>query len=240
MRVPITTHPTRELAGFVLLALATVVFGWTGWADEAPVVEAHPELAEMFVADQADRSVNGHDVDWSVVSKRDAERRDRVRAIVDGGGARLAEDYYHAAMVFQHGEGVEDVRWARDWAKKAMELAPDPESQIHRRAKWLFAAATDRHLHRQGKPQIYGTQLHTEGGLWTLEPYDRETVSAEERAAHGVRTIPEQEAWRDRMNEELRARGLIEEGEEAAAVDAAAGDAAAGDDAAAIDETEEP
>lgn len=170
---------------------------------------ASDELRELFAADQADRRGNMHDMDWQAISQRDADRRARVTAIVDSGAARTAADFYHAAMVFQHGEGVDDIRQARDWAKKATELA-DEGSEIHGRARWLFAAATDRHLHRQGKPQIYGTQLvRHQGGPWTLEPFDRDAVSDEERQAHGVRSIGEQEARAKQMNEELRQRGLL-------------------------------
>lgn len=180
--------------------------------DEPSTKSGNPELAELFAGDQADRSGSMHDIDWSKVSARDAERRQRVMEIVEAGEARVAADYYHAAMVFQHGEGVDDIRQARDWARKAVELETDPSSEIHKRAKWLLAAATDRHLHRQGKPQIFGTQFvrDPDGGPWTMEPFDREAISAEERAAHGVRPIEEQMKRVESMNETLRTRGLLE------------------------------
>jgi hypothetical protein len=173
-------------------------------------VEDHPELRAAFDGDQADRTGSMHDMDWEAVSRRDAERRGRVRELVEAGEARTAADYYHAAMVFQHGEGIEDIRQARDWAQRGVELA-GTEDPVRRRALWLFAAATDRHLHRQGEPQIYGTQFIRDpnGGPWTMEPFDREAISAEERAAHGVASIAEQEERLEAMNRELRERGLL-------------------------------
>ena len=178
-------------------------------ASEPPL--DHPELRALYEGDQADRSGNMHDMDWEAVSQRDAERRKRVMALVEAGEATTGTDYFHAAMVFQHGEGVEDIRVARDWAARSVELAEEG-GEIHGRAKWLFAAATDRYLHRQGKPQIYGTQFIRDpnGGPWTMEPFDREAVTPEERAAQDVPPIETQEERLGRMNEELRERGLLD------------------------------
>ncbi|MEM1182089.1 MAG: hypothetical protein AAGM22_27320 [Acidobacteriota bacterium] len=183
--------------------------------ETAPAAAENPELAQLYAGDQDDRKVNMHEADWDEISKRDAERRARVLEIVGAGQARVAADYFHAAMVFQHGQGIEDIRQARDWAKKATELASDPASKIHRRAKWLFAAATDRHLHRLGEPQIFGTQFRreTDESPWSMEPFDREAISPEERKAHGVPTIEQQEGRLATMNSELEERGLLKDPE---------------------------
>ena len=208
---PVDRVRISALCSVLLLCLVVPVE-----ADSPPAPPPdHPDLLSHFEGDQADRSGNMHDMDWEAVSKRDAERRERTLELVEAGEAKTAADFYHAAMVFQHGEGVDDIRIARDWAARAAELAEEG-SEIHGRAKWLFAAATDRHLHRQGKPQIYGTQFvrNPNGGPWTLEPFDREAVTPEEREAHGVPPIEKQAERLGRMNEELRERGLLASAEQ--------------------------
>lgn len=204
------------LAVLCALAVLSLAAG-TGPArgEETPGPVDIPELQALYEADQADRSGSMHDMDWEKVSKRDAERRERVMELMEAGEVRTAADYYHAAMVFQHGSGTEDIRRARDWAKKATELAEDRESRLYRQAIWLHAAATDRHLQRQGKPQIYGTQYlrPSMDGPWTQEPFDRDAVTPGERAAHGVPPLEKQEERLREMNEELRRRGLLKDDE---------------------------
>ena len=66
----------------------------------------NPELRDLFEQDQADRRQGINQSGHSAMAKRDQARLARVRQILADGGARLADDYYHAAMVLQHGEGV--------------------------------------------------------------------------------------------------------------------------------------
>ncbi len=51
----------------------------------------------------------------------------------------------------------------------------------HRAARWLAAAAHDRWLMRQGKPQKYGTQYVTEGDRWRLWEVDPATTDQERK-----------------------------------------------------------
>ncbi len=166
-------------------------------AQETPPSD-NPELARMYTEDQKDRE--SHDIDWSVVAKRDEEHRARVREMIAAGQLKTGQDHFHAAMIFQHGSTTEDYEQARDLARKAFEL--DPELKL---ARWLSAATHDRWLHSQGKPQIYGTQFKRPGGkgLWTMEPFDRTAVTDEERQAFGVPPIAEQEKRMAEMNREL-------------------------------------
>lgn len=184
-----------------LLALSLLVCGplrAEKTLDAASESADNPELARMYEEDQKDRE--SHDIDWSLVSKRDEERRARVRELIAAGRLATGRDHYHAAMVFQHGMGVEDYALARDLARKAYELDPELKE-----AKWLSAAAHDRWLHRQGKPQIYGTQFQRPGGKgpWTMEPFDRAAVTDEERKEHGIPPIAEQEKRMAEMNRRL-------------------------------------
>lgn len=60
----------------------------------------------LRITGQADR--RSTNMDWSVVEPRDTARRTRMRAILDAGQLRTADDYYAAAFVFQHGGKPED------------------------------------------------------------------------------------------------------------------------------------
>lgn len=136
------------------------------------------ELTRLYEEDQADRAggPNNEKTDWAAVSARDTARQERVHQIVAEGGARSADDYYHAAMVFQHGDTDEEIAKAHELSVKAAEL--DPE---HPSARWLAAASKDRLLMRQGKPQLYGTQFRKVDGKWILHEVDP-SVTDEERA----------------------------------------------------------
>jgi hypothetical protein len=135
------------------------------------------ELASIYQADQADRSGGPNDatVDWAAVSARDAARQGRVKQILAEGGARTGDDYFYAAMVFQHGSTAEEIAKAHELSLKAVEL--DPE---HPSARWLAAASKDRLLMRQGKPQLYGTQFTKVDGKWVLYEVDP-SITDEER-----------------------------------------------------------
>lgn len=160
---------------------------------DAYLTTVNRELYELYQADQRDRRTDA--IDWSVVSVRDRERRARALAIVAAGEARTAEDWVHAAMLMQHGEALDDYQRAHEWALKAVELDPD-----HGQARWLAAAAKDRWLMNQGKPQQYGTQYVMDGDTWVLYAVDP-TVTDEERARWNVPPLAESRAHAKAMNE---------------------------------------
>ena len=142
----------------------------------------NPELRELFQADQGART-GQISPDLMV---QDRQRRARVREIIDAGQMRSSADHFHAAMVFQHGEGPDDYKLAHELAKKAAELDPS-----NRTAKWLSAAAMDRYLRSIGKPQIYGTQFMVLHDIMVLQPVDESAVTDEERRELGVPTLAE-------------------------------------------------
>jgi hypothetical protein len=79
------------------------------------------ELRALFVADQAER--NDHpDYDtpeyWQL-RERDAGRRQRVKELIAQGLLSAPDDYFHAAVIFQHGETLEDIWQAHELARKA-------------------------------------------------------------------------------------------------------------------------
>lgn len=91
-----------------------------------------------------------------------------------------AVDYYHAALVFQHGVKPSDFKKANKLAKKSMEMGEE-------RAKWMYAASMDRWLLSINKPQKFGTQfIQQKGKDWELsQPIDK-TTSDKERAKYNV------------------------------------------------------
>jgi len=132
------------------------------------------ELEQIYVEDQLDRAGAFESLDMQAVATRDRVRRERTIAIVDGGGAVASLDFVHAAFVFQHGEGVADFERAHQLAKRAAELDPADDT-----AKWLAAAAKDRALMTEGKPQWYGTQFQVHDGKWVLYQVDPAITDAE-------------------------------------------------------------
>jgi hypothetical protein len=153
------------------------------------------ELLAIFDADQADRkNGNSATIDWSVVAPRDRERARRVLALIEAGQARTADDYFHAAMVFQHGGTVDEVERAHRYALRAVELEP-----AHSKARWLAAAAEDRVRMYRDQPQRWGTQFRREGDRLVVYRVDPATTDAE-RAEWGVPSLAATQRMVDEMN----------------------------------------
>lgn len=148
----------------------------------APVQAAstsNAEMKAMFDADQAART-NPAGIDWSVLTVQDGERRLRTRALLDAGALTSADDYYHAAFIFQHGDEPDDFLLAHSLAMVAV-------ARGRANASWIAAATLDRYLQNIGRPQIFGTQFSTPPGQdTTQEPYNRTLVPDALREAVGV------------------------------------------------------
>ncbi|MFA5137647.1 MAG: hypothetical protein WC728_00325 [Elusimicrobiota bacterium] len=188
-----------------LCALAFAASGCAGshgLAGEACGGKVHErrsaELASIYDADQADRA------DFTKMtlaamlkmSRRDERRIRRVAEIFAEGCLKTGKDYYHAAMVFQHGRSPDHFLQTYLWSSQAVALGDD-------RGNWLRAAGVDRYLMNTGRKQLYATQAQGMGPgtdtcycLWPLE----ETATDEDRKAIGARTLEEQWAWIDGMN----------------------------------------
>ncbi|UTW61267.1 tetratricopeptide repeat protein [bacterium SCSIO 12741] len=149
------------------------------------VIEDNRELKEIYEADQGDRKAMNKD--WKAISERDNQRQKRVNELLDSNQVNTSSDYFHAAMIFQHGADTIASGMAVKMMRKAMDLDTS-------RSKWLLAAAIDRDLMRRGKPQVYGTQYRraSQDGPWTLYQIDSTQVSDEERREYGVSTLAEQ------------------------------------------------
>jgi len=154
------------------------------------------ELKELYEADQADRTFSTPPTaeQWQEITKRDKARRDRVMELVGAAALESGDDYFHAAMVFQHAEGAEDILVAHI-------LATVAGFKGNEDAQWLSAAALDRYLHRIDRPQILGTQYVRSSAdePWSQGAYDKKLPDAI-RAAFGVPALKEQEARVEKMN----------------------------------------
>ena len=162
-------------------------------AEEIYLNSINRELYEMYQVDQGDRLTDS--LDWSVINQHDAHHRARAHQMLDSGLVVTADDYFHAAMIFQHGDDSTDYLLARQLALKSVEL--DSTKSI---AKWLSAAAHDRYLWEVGKPQWYGTQYHLIDNKWTIEPIDTTAVTDDDRLRCQVPPLAEARRKAEEMN----------------------------------------
>lgn len=122
--------------------------------------------------------------DYVAMRERDRARRRRTAELIAAQTLQTADDFYHAARLFQHGDTPSDAWQAHILALRACELGAQP-------ARWMAAAAYDRWLMYQGRPQHYGTQYVSDGRrqrLWDVDP----ATTDDERAAWDVPPLAEQ------------------------------------------------
>ena len=144
------------------------------------------ELRNLYLEDQRDRSADlpPHDL-----AMRDTARRARVEELVDEGAVTTPDDHYHAAKIEQHG-GTPEHSWrAHVLARAAADLGVEGAPQWFQ-ARGLAAAAYDRWLVQQGKPQRYGTQYQAREGRWELYEVDP-SITDDDRASWGVPPLHE-------------------------------------------------
>jgi hypothetical protein len=175
---------------------------WRPWLDRVRLREAaylagvNRELYQMYEEDEADRGTAPNvKADWQAISERDGARRKRVLELFRSASLKVADDYYHAAMILQHGSAAEDFDLAHQLSLKASDLEP-----TNLEARWLAAASKDRYLMTLGKPQLYGTQFKRDrGGPWYLYPVDP-SITDEERARWNVPPLAELKKRAEALN----------------------------------------
>lgn len=137
---------------------------------------ATAELRRLYKEDLSEREphpVYGTE-EYRLLRERDAERRGRAEELVTGGHGLPPEALYYAAWLFNHGDSIPE-------AHRAYELAREAAKGGVRAALWLAAAAYDRWLMYQGKPQKYGTQFVPDGTRHRLWDTDPSTTDVERR-----------------------------------------------------------
>lgn len=135
-------------------------------------------------ADQQERKAKP--IDWALVNVNDEARRELVRSELAANRIKHSDDYFNAALIMQHGHNQADYKLAYELSLKAVQI--DPE---HHQAKWLAAAAEDRWLIEQGKPQIWGTQWQSIDGKLTLLNHDLSLKTDEQRWQAGIKSVEE-------------------------------------------------
>ena len=165
---------------------------WTGWdvtrsyGVREPDVEPNAEMASIYQADQAPRqSYGSFTTNAAQIEKDDAIRRGQVRALLDKGQLRAAEDFRLAALVFQHGSEPRDFLFAHTLALIALEKGD-------RSASWIAAASLDQYLRSIDRPQIFGLRFERNG--IDRQPLDAGLISDALRKQLGVPSLAEQEA----------------------------------------------
>ena len=151
------------------------------------------ELKRMFEEDQSSRKLEK--IDWNKLKKEDEARMKRVEEMAGSGILKTANDYYHAAMIYQHGS--DSTAYKKAWKYSKQSAAIDTTNE---NARWLSVASNDRYLLSIGKPQIYGTQFLILENKWYLSDFDSTKVTDEERKAYGTRTIKEIREYLTKQN----------------------------------------
>lgn len=176
-----------------LLAVLAAMLCAPAFAEPA---QSNALLAQLTAQDQAARSGAIKDIDWAKVSVEDAARRVQVLDMIRQGSVRSAEDFCNAALIFQHGDTVDEIRLAYSLATTSRALEP-----ASKRCRWLSAAAWDRLLMRLNRPQWYGTQFtKAQDGKWELYLVDETAASDSDRAELGVPPIAEARARAVQLN----------------------------------------
>lgn len=132
------------------------------------------KLKDIYDQDQKERKnwkEWGKSISLEDVRKRDGERLRIVLAIIKNKELVDGIDYYHAAMVLQHGDIAKHYKLANKLCAKAIKLGVE-------KAKWLYAATFDRYLLNSGnKYQKYGTQYKkSDKGPFELCPIEPSTT----------------------------------------------------------------
>ena len=153
----------------------------------AQSVTDNAKLTELFNVDQAARQTKN--IDWAKLRTEDDERRKEVHRMLDAGEVQTGNDYFHAALIYQHGQRHEDFLLAHILSVDAISLG-------NKNARWLAAATLDRYLLAISQPQIFGTQFESnpeKHESWTHRTIDPALLSDSMRLASCVAPIDQQE-----------------------------------------------
>jgi hypothetical protein len=195
-----TSHFARRLtlgSGFLFgVSLGACLLAARG-ADKPGLARDSDELKRLYEEDQGDRR-SEKAIDWTVVGARDKKREARIKELYNSGGLNTGADYFHAAMVLQHGGKPEEYLLAHELCVAAI-------AKGEGRAKWLAAAAEDRFLCSIGRPQRFATQFKADG---LDKPFHLQTLEAgvtdELRRALDVPSLAEARDREKKMNEEFK------------------------------------
>lgn len=159
--------------------------------------QENEQLTRLFNQDQIARKIPHSEIDWNILDHKDKNRRGKVLTMLTEGRIKTSKDFYHAALIFQHGNNSEDIRLAHALATIAATLAEDKME-----ASWLKAATWDRLMMNLDQPQWYGTQFVKDpSGNWGLYDINPDIISDQQRIDWSVRTLDESKAMEKSLND---------------------------------------
>lgn len=162
---------------------------------ESPAAIDNPELVLLYHDDQSDRQTPaGKAIDWTIVGPRDKARQARVKELYETDQLLTGDDYYHAAMVLQHGEAPEDFLLCHELCVAAI-------IKGNKDARWLAAASEDRFLMNINRPQRFGTQFQSIGNAPMTLYKTADGVTDALRKPFGVPTLAKAREREKQMNE---------------------------------------
>jgi hypothetical protein len=134
---------------------------------QTPATTAN-EIHQMVIVDQADRGdvspgTKPVEVTPEQMRAHDVNHRKRARQLLEQGALHTSDDFYDAALIFQHGETPDDYLLAHVLAMVAVARNNEP------RARKMAALTLDRYLQSIGQAQIFGTQFVTPGYIEILQ-----------------------------------------------------------------------
>lgn len=149
----------KLIINFLMVAISAGLLLTLGCSPK-PIVNV--ELAELAKQDQLDRSQG------SLNMEKDLSRLKRVQELENSDSLQHALDFYHAALIYQH--GTEPLHYLKAYLLSEEALKRDPTLI---KAKSLTCAADDRYRLSVGKAQLWGTQYVVKGdnSVEIQEPY---------------------------------------------------------------------
>jgi hypothetical protein len=151
----------------ITVAALLLITGTTGIGRAAePDAPDSAEIRRLAQEDQADRSRTFAEFQAGAkrFAARDRERRRRMAQLLQEDRVVTAEDFDHAALLYQHGERPSDYLSARELAIVA---------GMKGKYSSLPALAEDRFLVSIHRPQRFGSQSHFDkDGKQSLQPVD--------------------------------------------------------------------
>ncbi|HMG93491.1 MAG TPA: hypothetical protein VK589_25710 [Chryseolinea sp.] len=128
----------------------------------------HTKLKSLFDEDQHECLNQPRDgtPEYRALKKKCKTRISEVKEILESNNNLSGEDYFHGCIIFMHGDCPEDFWEAYSLALKAVD-------QNYKGARRYAAAAYDRWLMYQGRPQKFGLQYVPDGfrlRLWDVDP----------------------------------------------------------------------
>jgi len=189
---------------YVLLTALLLAMSELALSNDTPEVLAdNQRLSALHDEDQADRILwRKKEISSKTLVERDESRRREVKQMLATARVRTAHDFFCAALIFHHGQTVDDYRLAISLAWLSTSI--DPETKDY---AYLSASTWDRFMMSQGKPQWYGTKCRhdtKQPGKDELYPVDETAVTDIDRARFDLKPL---QTMREHIGEPIRVSG---------------------------------